>query len=97
MPGLARVAVIWDPSTPSHRPGLKAVQDTGQKLGMRIQPVAVRSGAEYERAFSSIDQERANGVLVLSTPLFMGGAKELADLAPPPLYGVIARPWLCAR
>ena len=81
VPDLARVAVIWDPSTPSHRPGLKAVQDTGQKLGMRIQPVAVRSAAEYERAFSSIVQERANGVLVLSTPLFMGGAKELADLA----------------
>jgi putative ABC transport system substrate-binding protein len=81
VPGLARVAVIWDPSTPSHRPGLKAVQETGPKLGMRIQPVAVRSAAEYERAFSSIVQERANGVLVLSTPLFMGGAKELADLA----------------
>jgi putative ABC transport system substrate-binding protein len=81
VPGLARVAVIWDPSTPSHRPGLKAVEDTGQKLGLRIQPVAVRSAAEYERAFSSIVQERANGVLVLSTPLFMGGAKELAELA----------------
>jgi putative ABC transport system substrate-binding protein len=81
VPGLARVAVIWDPSTPSHRPGLKAVQDTGPKLGMRIQPVAVRSATEYENAFSSIVQERANGVLVLSTPLFMGGAKELADLA----------------
>jgi hypothetical protein len=32
-------------------------------------------------AFSSIVQERADGVLVLSTPLFMGGAKELAELA----------------
>jgi putative tryptophan/tyrosine transport system substrate-binding protein len=81
VPGLARVAVIWDPSTPSHRPGLKAVEDTGQKLGLRIQPVAVRSATEYERAFSSIVQERAGGVLVLSTPLFMGGAKELAELA----------------
>jgi putative ABC transport system substrate-binding protein len=48
---------------------------------MRIQPVAVRSATEYENAFSSIVQERAKAVLVLSTPLFMGGAKKLADLA----------------
>jgi putative ABC transport system substrate-binding protein len=81
VPGLARVAVIWDPSTPSHRPGLKAVEDTGKRLSLRIQPVAVRNAAEYESAFSSIVQERANGVLVLSTPLFMGGAKQLAELA----------------
>ena len=81
VPGLARVAVIWDPSTPSHRPGLKAVEDAGRRLGLRIQAVAVRSAAEYEGAFSSIAQERADGVLVFSTPLFMGAAKQLAELA----------------
>src|SRR5262245_11860817 len=26
VPGLSRVAVIWDPATPSHRPGLHAVE-----------------------------------------------------------------------
>jgi putative ABC transport system substrate-binding protein len=41
----------------------------------------VRSATEYESAFSSIAQERADGLLVLSTPLFMGAAKQLAELA----------------
>jgi putative ABC transport system substrate-binding protein len=81
VPRLARVAVIWDPSTPSHRPGLKAVEDMGLRLGLRIQALAVRSATEYESAFSSIAQERADGLLVLSTPLFMGAAKQLAELA----------------
>ncbi len=81
VPRLTRVAVIWDPATPSHRPGLKAVEDMGRALGLRIQPVALRSATEFDSAFSAIIQERAGAVLILSTPLFMGGAKRLAELA----------------
>ena len=81
IPGLARVAVIFDPATPSHTPGLKAVEAAGPRLGLQIQPVPVRSAAEYESAFAAIVRERADGVLVLSTPLFIAGAQPLADLA----------------
>ena len=81
IPGLTRVAVIWDPATPSHRPGLKAVEDAGRALGLQLQTLAVGSATQFDSAFSSIVQERAGAVLVLSTPLFMGGAKRLAELA----------------
>jgi len=81
VPTLSRVAVIFDPATPSHRPSLKAAEAAGPKLSLRIQPVPVRSATEYESAFSSIVRERADGVLVLSTPLFIAGAKQLAHLA----------------
>jgi len=81
VPGLRRVAVIWDPATPSHAPALKAVEAAGRALGLRLQPLAVRSVTEFDSAFSAIVQERAGAVLVLSTPLFMGGAKRLAELA----------------
>ncbi len=81
VPGLARVAVVWDPATPSHRPGLDAVEIRGRALGLRIQPVPVRSATEFDSAFSAIVRERASGVLVLSTPLFIAQARQLADLA----------------
>jgi putative ABC transport system substrate-binding protein len=81
VPGLARVAVLWDPATPSHEPSLKAVEVAGQALRLRLQPLAVRSATEFGNAFSAISQERSGGVLVLSTPLFMGGARRLAELA----------------
>jgi len=81
VPGLSRVAVVGDPATPSHGPGLKAVEVAGPTLGLRIQPVAVRSATEFGSAFSAIVRERAGGVLVLSTPLFIAGAKPLAELA----------------
>ena len=50
VPGLSRVAVIWDPATPSHRPGLRAAEIAGPSLGLRIQSVAVGSATEYESA-----------------------------------------------
>jgi putative ABC transport system substrate-binding protein len=81
IPKLARVAVIWDPTTPSHRPALDAVEAGGPILGVRLHPLAVRSAREFDSAFSAIVRERAGAVLVLSTPLFMGGAKRLAELA----------------
>jgi putative ABC transport system substrate-binding protein len=81
VPGLARVAVLWDPATPSHGPGLKAIEAAGPVLGVRIQPVAVRSATEFDSAFSAIVRQRAGGVLVLSTPIFIAGAKRLAELA----------------
>jgi putative ABC transport system substrate-binding protein len=79
--GLARVAVIWDPATPSHGPGLKAIEGAAPSLGLSIQSVAVRSATEYDSAFSTIVRERSKGILVLSTPLFIAGAKRLAALA----------------
>jgi putative ABC transport system substrate-binding protein len=80
IPTLKRVAVIWDSATPSHRPALSAVEEAGRVLNLRIQSLAVRSATDFDGAFSTAVQERAGAVLVLSTPLFMGGAKRLADL-----------------
>ena len=81
IPGLSRVGVIFDPATPSHRPGLKAIEVVGPSLALRVQTVAVRSETEYDGAFLAISRERAGAVLVLSTPLFIAGARPLAELA----------------
>ena len=81
VPGISRVAVIFDPATPSHGPGLKAVKAAGPTLGLRIQSVPVRSATEFDSAFTAIVGERADAVLVLSTPLFISGGKRLAELS----------------
>ena len=81
VPGLARVAVIWDPATPSHGPALKAVEDMGRALGLRLQALGVRSATEFDGAFSAMVREHAGGLLVLSTPLFIAAPRRLAELA----------------
>jgi ABC-type uncharacterized transport system substrate-binding protein len=80
IPGVSRVAVIWDPATPSHRPGLQAVEIAAPALGLAIQSVPVESAAQYDSAFAVMVRERADAVLVLSTPLYIAGAKRLAEL-----------------
>jgi putative tryptophan/tyrosine transport system substrate-binding protein len=81
IPAVSQVAVIYDPATPSHTPGLKAIQEVGPTLGMSILAVPVRVAAEFENAFWSIAQGRAHAVIVLSTPLYMAAMQPLADLA----------------
>jgi putative ABC transport system substrate-binding protein len=80
LPTLSRVAVLYEPATPSHGPGLEAVKEAGPILGLSIQPVAAASAADFDTSFAAISKERAQAVLVLSTPLFIAGAKPLAEL-----------------
>ena len=81
IPGVAHVAVIFDPATPSHGPGLKAVEAAGRTLGIKIGSFAVRSRSELDDAFKAIAHERAGGVLVLSTPQFIAEGDHMAQLA----------------
>jgi putative ABC transport system substrate-binding protein len=80
-PALQRVAVLFDPATPSHGPGLTAVEAAGSALGLQILPAAAPAASAYDAAFAAMARNRADGVLVLSTPLFIAGAKRLAELA----------------
>ena len=52
-----------------------------KKFDAAVQPAAVRSATEFDSAFSAIVRERADAVLVLSTPFFIAGAQRLAELA----------------
>ena len=81
VPALSRVAVIFDPGTPSHGPGLNAVEVAGPALELRIQPVPVRSATGFDDAFAAIVRERADAILVLSTPQFITEARRLAEFA----------------
>ena len=81
MPTLSRVAVVYDPFTPSHMPGIKALELAGPALNVKIQTVAVSASNEYEQAFAVMVRERAEAALFLSTPLYIGDAERLADLA----------------
>ena len=81
VPGVRRVAVLWNPTTPSHKPALKAVEDAARTLGIQLQPVAAGAPAELEPAFTAMTRERAGAVLVLTSPFYFGERARLAELA----------------
>jgi putative ABC transport system substrate-binding protein len=81
VPRVIRVAILWNPATPSHRPILKAVEETGRALGLRLQPVPVESTMDFDTAFAAIVRERAEAVLVQQAPIFGAERQQLIKLA----------------
>jgi hypothetical protein len=81
VPIAKRVAVLWNPGTPSHTPGLKAVEESARMLLVQLQTVVARTGADLERAFSAMAREHAHAVLVLSFGPYSAARRRIAELA----------------
>jgi putative ABC transport system substrate-binding protein len=81
IPRAKRIAVLWNPDTPSHTPALKALEEAGRTLRVQLQPVGVRTATELEGAFAAMVRERAQGVLVLGTAIFVAERQRVVELA----------------
>ncbi len=81
VPMAKRIAVLWNPDTPSHTPALKAVEEAGRMLRVQLQPVGARTAAELEGAFAAMARARAQAVLVLGAALFLAERQRVAELA----------------
>jgi putative ABC transport system substrate-binding protein len=60
---------------------LKAAETTARALGLRLHSAPVRNATDLDSVFSTMARERVGAALVLSTPLFIGSAGRLAELA----------------
>jgi putative ABC transport system substrate-binding protein len=81
VPEATRLAVLWNPDTPSHTPGLQAVEEAGRALRVQLQAVGARTAAEIENAFAAMARERVQAVLVLDSPAFNAARQRVAELA----------------
>jgi putative tryptophan/tyrosine transport system substrate-binding protein len=75
-PRLSRVAVLWDPATPSQ---LKVTEGAAQSLGIRVQALPVRSRADLPGAFDLAKKERAEAFNVLASPLLSSLQSEILE------------------
>jgi ABC-type uncharacterized transport system substrate-binding protein len=81
IPGLNRVAVLWNSDNPVSRPELTEAEDAARSGGLRLQSISVTKPSDFERAFSSMRADGAQAVIVLSDAMFFGNRKQIADLA----------------
>ena len=77
IPSPSRVAILYEPATPSHGPGLDAAKEAGQPCACIFKP---SQRHPQQSSSARMGKEGAQAVLVLSTPLFIAGAKPLAEL-----------------
>ena len=79
VPGLARVAVLWDPATGPAQLG--AARRAAQVLKLVIHAVEARTTADMEPAFQAAMRKRPNGMIVLTSPIFNSGRRTIVELA----------------
>jgi ABC-type uncharacterized transport system substrate-binding protein len=67
-PRASRFGVIWNPTTPSHVPAMRAVESAGNTLGIELHQFPMRAIEESEQVFASMTQANVEGFLVLASP-----------------------------
>ena len=59
VPQATRIGVLFNPTAPSHRPAVQAVETAGATLGVQLLMVPVRTVEDFDGAFSTMSRERS--------------------------------------
>jgi len=84
VPGVSRVAVLWQPGAYSERTDkdmLRGAEAAARALGVRLQFVEARDPGDFDRAFSDMTRARAGALTVLPSTMFFVERTRLVDRA----------------
>jgi putative ABC transport system substrate-binding protein len=84
VPGVTRVAVLWQPGGHGERTAkdmLKEAEAAARALGVRLRFVEVGGPADFDRAFADMTRAHADALTVLSSTLLFVERRRLVDLA----------------
>jgi putative ABC transport system substrate-binding protein len=94
LPGVSRVAVLWQQGGHDERTDNDILKEAGvaaRVLGVGLQFVEVRGPADFDRAFSDMTRARAGALTVLTGIMFLNERRRLVDLTAknrlPAVYG----------
>jgi ABC-type uncharacterized transport system substrate-binding protein len=79
VPGMTRVAVLWNPANPANASVWKETQAAACALGLQLQSQEVRGPQDLESAFALTAKARPNALLVLSDSLINMHRQQIAD------------------
>jgi putative ABC transport system substrate-binding protein len=80
LPGVSRVAVLWNPDSPSASVNREQTESAAGALGLALQFLEVRDLRHLQAVFQRA-REYADAMLILGDPLFFVHTAQLADLA----------------
>ena len=81
VPGLSRVAVLWNPQGRTSTLSWKEMQLPARELGVQLHSLEVRSSNDFAKAFEDVTRARAGALVIMPNPLFVRNLKRIADLA----------------
>jgi putative tryptophan/tyrosine transport system substrate-binding protein len=81
VPGMVRVAALYNMSSPTNSPQWKEVETAARSVGVQPRLLDVRTAEDLEPAFVAASQQRADGLVVGQDGLFQVNRKLIAELA----------------
>ncbi len=81
LPGVSRVAVLWNAGNPGHPHVVKAMELAGPQLGLQLQSVPVRGVSDFAGAFHAATRRRAEALVVVDDMLITTHKTEILSLA----------------
>jgi putative ABC transport system substrate-binding protein len=81
IPGVSRVAVVWNPDDPAAHFSVEESQTAATALGLKLQVLEGRNANGVDDALRDAANAQAEAVVLLPAPLFDGFARQIADLA----------------
>ncbi len=92
IPGLSRVAIMWNPDVRGNLLQYKETAEAARSLHLQLQSVEVSQADDIERAFSAFTTGRAEALIVFPVnPLAFANRAQIASLAQkhrlPTMYG----------
>ena len=81
VPGLSRVAGLWNPSNPALVFSWKETQSAARALGLTLQSHEVQGPKDFAAAFVMITEERPDALLVVQDAVTMQQRNEIIDFA----------------
>lgn len=81
VPGLSRVAALWNPGNTAIVFGWKETEAAARTLGLTLQSREVRGPQDFAAAFAVLAQERPDALLVLQDAVTMQQRREITDFA----------------
>jgi len=81
VPGLSRVAIMWNTNVPGNLLEYKEAGDAARSMRLQLQSVEVSSVDDFERAFSALKTGGAQALIVAGSGLTSTNARQIASLA----------------
>jgi putative ABC transport system substrate-binding protein len=81
LPGVSRVAVLWNAANPGNVIILRGVQAAALTLGVTLQTREVRGPDDFEAAFAKMRRERPDALMILDDPLLFQYRASIVDFA----------------
>jgi putative tryptophan/tyrosine transport system substrate-binding protein len=81
MPDLRKIAVMMNPTNPTHRPWMDLLKSQAATLGLSIATVSVASPADLDTAFAEIARARPGALLMLTDNSLLGLSSAIVPRA----------------